>query len=211
MWDYVATWQVRYCAQRRAHHGHLRDMGMADKEFKYDVFISYSHKDEKWADKILRQRLDDTGLKVCIDYRDFEPGKMALLNMQDAVKQSRHVVLVLTRNWLTSEWSLFEALMGGTKDPAGLQKKLIPLLCEKGIEHDLNDFISMRTWIDFVRKDREEIAWKQLFDTLGKSGNLKPATSRWFYGHRYGDLATFTGRAAELNMLDEWLANDHET
>ncbi|MBL0346820.1 toll/interleukin-1 receptor domain-containing protein [Candidatus Villigracilis affinis] len=78
---------------------------MADTEFKYDVFISYSHKDEKWADKVLRQRLDDAGLKVCIDYRDFEAGKMALLNMQDAAKQSKHIVLVLTRNWLNSEWS----------------------------------------------------------------------------------------------------------
>ncbi|MBK9600415.1 MAG: toll/interleukin-1 receptor domain-containing protein [Anaerolineales bacterium] len=82
---------------------------MAD-DFKYDVFISYSHKDEAWADKTLRQRLDDAGLKVCIDYRDFEAGKMALLNMQDAAKESKHVVLVITRNWLNSEWSLFEAL-----------------------------------------------------------------------------------------------------
>ena len=98
---------------------------MTETEIKYDVFISYSHKDETWADKILRQRLDDAGFKVCIDYRDFEAGKMALLNMQDSAMQSKHVVLVLTRNWLKSEWSLFEALMGGTEDPAGLQKKLI--------------------------------------------------------------------------------------
>ena len=126
---------------------------MAD-DFKYDVFISYSHKDEKWADKVLRQRLDDAGLKVCIDYRDFEAGKMAILNMQDAAKESKHVVLVITRNWLNSESSLFEALMGGTQDPAGLQKKLIPLLCEDGIQKDINPFIAMRTWVDFTRKDR---------------------------------------------------------
>ncbi len=186
---------------------------MAENDFKYDVFISYSHKDEKWADKVLRQRLDDAGLKVCIDYRDFEVGKMAILNMQDAAKESKHVVLVITRNWLNSEWSLFEALMGGMQDPAGLQKKLIPLLCEDGIQKDINPFISMRTWVDFTRKDREEIAWKQLFDTLGKPGtwNLKPETPKgWFYGHRYGDLDTFTGRAAELDMLNAWLNNDKD-
>jgi tetratricopeptide (TPR) repeat protein len=32
----------------------------------------------------------------------------------------------------------------------------------------------------------------------------------WFYGHRYGDLATFTGRVDELKMLDTWLANKDE-
>ncbi len=183
---------------------------MAETEFQYDVFISYSHKDEAWADKVLRQRLDDAGLRVCIDYRDFEAGKMALLNMQDAAKESKHVVLVITRNWLNSEWSLFEALLGGTQDPAGLQKKLIPLLCEDGIQKDINPFISMRTWVDFTRKDREEIAWKQLFDTLGKPGNLKPSRLNWFYGHRYGDLAAFTGRADEFQMLTNWLNNDTE-
>lgn len=185
---------------------------MAETNFKYDVFISYSHKDEAWADKVLRQRLDDAGLKVCIDYRDFEAGKMALLNMQDAAMQSRHIVLVLTRNWLNSEWSFFEALMGGTQDPAGLQKKLIPLLIEDGIQKDINPFIAMRTWVDFTRKDREEIAWKQLSDAIGKPATfkVKPATQTWFFGHHYGDLENFTGRAAELGMLDEWLNNDKE-
>jgi hypothetical protein len=155
-------------------------------EYQYDVFISYSHKDEDWTDKVLRRRLDDAGLRVCIDYRDFKAGKMALLNMQDAVKKSQHVVLVLTRNWLESEWSLFEALIGGTKDPAGLQQRIIPLLCADGIEEDLNDFIGMRTWVDFARKDREEIAWKQLFNALGKPETTippptpTPPKNRWF-------------------------------
>ena len=114
-------------------------------------------------------------------------------------KQSKHVVLVITRNWLNSEWSLFEALMGGTNDPAGLQKKLIPLLWKMEFKKTSIHFIAMRTWVDFTHKDREEIAWKQLFDTLGKTGNFdQPCTilKRWFFGHRYGDLATFTGRAA---------------
>ncbi|MBE7434314.1 MAG: tetratricopeptide repeat protein [Anaerolineales bacterium] len=32
----------------------------------------------------------------------------------------------------------------------------------------------------------------------------------WFFGHRYGDLENFTGREAEMQMLDEWLGNDKE-
>ena len=40
---------------------------MAD--FKYDVFISYSHKDEEWVRNVLLPTLEKQGLKVCIDYR----------------------------------------------------------------------------------------------------------------------------------------------
>jgi len=142
---------------------------MAETEFKYDVFISYSRKDEDWAVNILLPALENAGLKVCIDFRDFEAGKPTILAMQDAAKESHHVVLVLTRNWLAGEWTLFESLITGTKDPAGLQKKLIPLLCEWGIQKDLNTFITMQTLADFTNKKREKKAWQILFTALGKS------------------------------------------
>ena len=32
----------------------------------------------------------------------------------------------------------------------------------------------------------------------------------WFFGHRYGDIKAFTGRAEELKMLSDWLDNDKE-
>ena len=35
---------------------------MADTEFKYDVFISYSHKDEEWVVNTLLPALEDAGL-----------------------------------------------------------------------------------------------------------------------------------------------------
>jgi hypothetical protein len=41
---------------------------MAD-EYKYDVFISYSHKDEDWVVNTLLPALENVGLKVCIDFR----------------------------------------------------------------------------------------------------------------------------------------------
>jgi hypothetical protein len=191
---------------------------MAD-DYKYDVFISYSHKDEDWVVDTLLPALEDAGLKVCIDYRDFKAGKAAIFNMQDSAKESRHVVLNLTRNWLDSEWSLFEALIGATKDPAGLQQKIIPLLSEAGIEKDIHDFISMRSWVDFTRKDREQIAWKMLFTALGKPDALIPgapapvetkteAPPDWHLAHPYPMPPNFTGRVAERKMLTDWLEND---
>ncbi|MBI3153767.1 MAG: tetratricopeptide repeat protein [Chloroflexi bacterium] len=42
------------------------------------------------------------------------------------------------------------------------------------------------------------------------SGEKREMRTGWFYGHRYGDLESFTGRANELNMLNEWLNNDKD-
>ncbi len=48
---------------------------MADIDFKYDVFISYSSANKDWVRKDLLSALEKAGLKVCIDFRDFQAGK----------------------------------------------------------------------------------------------------------------------------------------
>jgi hypothetical protein len=53
---------------------------MAETEFKYDVFISYSSANKDWVHKDLLTALEKTGLKVCIDFRDFKAGKPAIKN-----------------------------------------------------------------------------------------------------------------------------------
>jgi hypothetical protein len=39
--------------------------------FTYDVLISYSHDDEEWVVGTLLPRLEEAGLRACIDFRDF--------------------------------------------------------------------------------------------------------------------------------------------
>lgn len=41
-------------------------------------------------------------------------------------------------------------------------------------------------------------------------GEKREIRTGWFYGHRYGDLETFTGRTDEIKLLDAWLANKTE-
>ena len=65
-------------------------------EFIYDVFISYSHADRAWVWDELLPRLEGAGLRVCIDKRDFEIGVPSLVNMERAVDNSHHTLIVLT-------------------------------------------------------------------------------------------------------------------
>jgi hypothetical protein len=100
------------------------------REPDYDVFISYSHRDRKWVERELVPNLEQVGLSVIIDYRDFSIGAPAIRNMEMAIEQSRHTIVVLTPNWVESQWTEFEGLVLGMADPGGRKRKVIPLLLE---------------------------------------------------------------------------------
>src|SRR5438067_6952288 len=100
----------------------------APLDYRYDVFISYSHHDREWVQAELQQRLEQEGVTVCIDFRDFEFGVPSLKNIERAVDSSRFTLTVLTPSWVESEWTELESLLAGTADPAGRRRKLIPLL-----------------------------------------------------------------------------------
>ncbi len=118
-------------------------------EFHYDAFISYSHKDSAWVRNVLLPRLEGEGLRVCIDTRDFEVGVPSLVNMENAVDQSRKTLLVLTPNWLSSEWTAFEALLVQTEDPAGRGRRILPLMV-RDCQDQLPKRLKMFTYLDLT-------------------------------------------------------------
>jgi len=124
-----------------------------DTEFAYDVFISYSHKDDAWGWNWLVPRLKREGLKVCIDRECFEPGAPSLTEMERAVIQSRKTLIVLTPEYLASEWCEFENILAQTLDPAARRRRVIPLLLK---QCDLPPRIGMLTYADFTRQEEWE-------------------------------------------------------
>lgn len=121
-----------------------------DTEFAYDVFISYSHKDGEWVRGWLLPRLEDAGLRVCIDFRDFDVGVPCPINMERAVDNSRRTLLVLTPAWVESEWTDFEVLLTQTTDPAGRRRRLLPILLQPCQQPRR---IAMLTCADFTQPD----------------------------------------------------------
>lgn len=122
-------------------------------EFAYDVFISYAHEDDAWVWNWLVPRLKREGLQVCIDGECFEPGAPSLTEMERAVIQSRKTLLVLTPEYLSSEWSEFENILAQTLDPAARRRRVIPLLLK---QCDLPPRIGMLTYADFTRQEEWE-------------------------------------------------------
>jgi tetratricopeptide (TPR) repeat protein len=178
-------------------------------KYDYDVFISYSSEDKKWVRDELLTRIEGSGLRAFIDYRDYRPGAPRIEECQRGVEESRKTLLVLSPAYVAGEWEQSVDLMVQTLDPAARERRLIPLLkedCEKPLR------IRTLTHVDFTDQEELDLAWRQLLTALGKPPELEPAAepqrSGWFLAHPYAMPPNFTGRIAERRMLSEWLGSD---
>jgi hypothetical protein len=127
----------------------------------YDVFISYSHKDSAWVQGTLLAKLEGHGFKVCIDFRDFPGGSTSIRNMEKAVLESKRVILVITQNYLKSEWGEFENIMARTIDPAAIKRKVVPVLKE---DCDIPLYLKILTYRDLRMNTQDE--WERLIRDL---------------------------------------------
>ena len=178
-------------------------------EHKMDVFISYSSKDRAWVRGELLQRIEQAGLEAFIDFRDFARGAPSIEECERGVEKCRKTLLVLTPDYVKSDWAAIENIMAVTRDPANRQLRLIPLLkaeCEKPPR------IGALTHIDFTDGADHDLAWLQLLTALGAPPDPErpeqPKRDRWFLAHPYPMPPNFTGRAAEREMLNRWLDGD---
>ena len=134
-------------------------------DYRYDACISYSHRDRAWVDSYLLPPLETAGLRVAIDYRDFAIGEMAADNMERMVETSRHVVVVMSPNWVQSEWSRYEYLFAG--DPVGRNRTIIPVLIAPT---ELPRRYSLRTYADLTDPVAFEREMARVIDALRPFG-----------------------------------------
>ena len=145
-------------------------------QFDYDVFISYSSNDAAWVCGELLDGIEQAGLKAFIDFRDFTAGMPSLKNMERGAKQCRWTLLVLTPNYVASEWCEIENLMAAILGPANRDLRMIPLLkapCEKPLR------IGALTHIDFTDDADHDLAWRQLLTALGRRPSRTATSGSW--------------------------------
>lgn len=120
-------------------------------DYTHDVFVSYSHQDRGWVADVLVRKLEAGGVNVLLDEDDFEPGAAAVENMANAVKRSRKTLIVLTPEWVESQWTHFEALLATQRDPSGRERRVIPIMRK---QCQPPEWVGYRSWLDFADDTR---------------------------------------------------------
>ncbi|XP_033096282.1 toll-like receptor 13 [Anneissia japonica] len=136
---YYFRWDIRYLHQKRKLRKQYQQLnedvdGPPNIEgYIFDAFISYSSKDCNWVSNVLHPTLenDPYNFRLCIDYRDFMPGDSIIDNIARAIRCSRKTIMILTKNFLRSQWCYFELEMARLRLLENSEDLFIIVLLEK--------------------------------------------------------------------------------
>jgi Tfp pilus assembly protein PilF len=157
---------------------------MSTKPFKYDVFLSHNRAQKDWT-RELDERLRAAKFNVWFDERNIRGGEIGSIAMEQGVAESRHIVLVLSPEFIASEWTDFETQIAIVDSPANRDRKIIPILHTKC---KVSRRISRISWIDFSDTHgdpmRYEFHLAQLMSDLDPKRFDRPADFKTFQASR---------------------------
>ena len=163
---YRHRWDIRYCMLKMSHKG-KKYQRLIDQTttYKYDAFVAYDKDDRSWVRNELIPNMESTedlnsgiegnGMRFCIHERDFELGNWIEENIVSAIEQSRKVILVISANFLASNWCRFELEISRMQSLERGRNLVVPVLLET------IDFASMPSSLQWLVRKYTYIEWTE--------------------------------------------------
>ncbi|KAG8296038.1 axis elongation [Homalodisca vitripennis] len=135
-----------------------------DRDRLFDAYVSYSVKDDAFVSQMLAPGLEsgDPAFRLCLHYRDFNVSAYVADTIVEAVESSRRTIVVLSKNFLHSEWCRFEfksALHEVLKDR---RRRMIVILLgdipQRDLDPDLRLYLKTSTCIEWG----DRLFWQKL-------------------------------------------------
>ena len=141
----------------------LRFRTFKEEERKYDAFIAYNLEDISFVKNELLERLDPP-YSICIHHKHFEIGDWISNNIIRAVAESKRTIIVLSQNFLNSQWCQFEFSQAHFQLIHDKSFKIIIIALEdpktlQNIPKVVKSYTKTRTYIE--RDDK--LFWQKLF------------------------------------------------
>lgn len=132
-----------------------------DRQKPFDACISYSAVDEHFVSGILVPGLE-ASYRLCLHYRDLGEGSGMMNAIAEAAESSRRTILVLSENFLHSEWLTCE-FKGALREALKRKDRSVILLlvgeaCPRDLDRDLKKIISSHTVLVWG----EKLFWRKL-------------------------------------------------
>ncbi len=146
-----------------------------------DFLISYADADLTWAEWIASQ-LETAGYSTILRAWDFEAGANFVLEMDEATKAAKRTIVVLSPDYLKSFEQHPEWAVAFRKDPAGKERKLVPVYV-RDCKDQLTGFLGSIVAINLVGKIAgDEATARELLLSSVRPGGRRPKTPPTFPG-----------------------------
>ncbi|CAH0564846.1 unnamed protein product [Brassicogethes aeneus] len=142
MWLYSKGWLLWFATEEEL-----------DKDKVYDVFLSFSQKDDDFVLGTLLPKLESepNSYKVCVHYRDWIPGVLITEQVITSVRDSRRTLVIVSKNFLESCWTKMEFRTAYTQALTEGRTRVIVLVYGEvdmtEIDGDLSVYMKMTTYI----------------------------------------------------------------
>jgi hypothetical protein len=154
-----------------------------------DFFISYTSADTKWAEWIAYV-LEEERYSVILQAWDFRPGSNFVLEMQEAARKATKTIMVLSPDYMKSQFASPEWAAAFAHDPKGLKRKLIPVVVRRC---DPDGLLAQIVHIDLTGLDQG--AARSTLASGVRSDRAKPNSRPAFPGGPDGAAKDFPGTA----------------
>lgn len=169
----------------------LYDILTLMKKKEFDVFVSYSHKDKKFAER-LSSDLISQGIKVWLDEKGITIGDSIIDRLRNGIDQSNFLAVVLSPASIASEWVKREVDIATIQEISSKKKKVLPLMIKRC---ELPWFLEGKYYADFTKSYTKGL--KTLFSAVKPELNiLKTIDTSWEI-----DLVDKTGNDAIIKRV----------
>ncbi|CAC5408936.1 unnamed protein product [Mytilus coruscus] len=159
----------------RVHHNRKHGYIPLDSEedYEYHAFVVYCDNDRKWVHNDLLNKLEnEEGLQLCIHHRNFIVGDSITTNIDNFLKKSWKVLVIVSNNFAQSEWCQWEVDVVQERRRRQGKEVIVPIILEtidsKHMTSQLRTLLDSTPSLRYSSGVGTELFWKGLLESLRK-------------------------------------------
>lgn len=148
-----------------------------EEPYLYDAFVNFadSEQDKNYVWSVLLPHLRSAGLRVAVSGDVEEPGVFRVVGDENAIRQSKRTVIIITSRYLGDRWATFRDILSQTMGVNEGSFRLLPVVVGPVEESQMPERIRMLTRVDLGQDGTSERGLERLVSAL------KRALPTWSY------------------------------